>query len=252
MNAEDRPGFYIDRILIPDLTKTEILNAILDDIIEDRQVFVFALHISSLLNIRNHQYIDSFQLNQFTCIDGISIQLLLKSVNRRSAIERIPTTDFGHDLIQEIIKRQGNCNVALIGGSEGLSHEALKRLERLHGCRGVFAASGYLENWESTIIQLKASKPDIIFVGMGTPQETIWCYQHSHLLPNKAIVTCGGWFSFLIGAEKRAPKIFRQLGLEWSWRLAQSPRRLMRRYAFGFIQLIKYFTINRDQLRYVR
>jgi N-acetylglucosaminyldiphosphoundecaprenol N-acetyl-beta-D-mannosaminyltransferase len=34
----------------------------------------------------------------------------------------------------------------------------------------------------------------------------------------------GGGFDFLTGKIRRAPKIFRTIGLEWLWRFLQEPR----------------------------
>jgi N-acetylglucosaminyldiphosphoundecaprenol N-acetyl-beta-D-mannosaminyltransferase len=46
-------------------------------------------------------------------------------------------------------------------------------------------------------------------------------------------MTCGGWFGFITRDEKRAPQWVCNAGLEWTYRLAQSPRRLVKRYAKG-------------------
>ena len=40
----------------------------------------------------------------------------------------------------------------------------------------------------------------------------------------------GASLLFLAGMERRAPLVLQRAGLEWAWRLAQSPGRLARRY----------------------
>ena len=45
------------------------------------------------------------------------------------------------------------------------------------------------------------------------------------------IKSCGGLFNFLSGTRRRAPVWMHRAGLEWSFRLAQEPRRLAVRYA---------------------
>ena len=49
-------------------------------------------------------------------------------------------------------------------------------------------------------------------------------------------MTCGGWFGFVVGDEQRAPEWMQRIGMEWTWRLAQSPRRLAKRYALGAVR----------------
>jgi lipopolysaccharide/colanic/teichoic acid biosynthesis glycosyltransferase len=43
----------------------------------------------------------------------------------------------------------------------------------------------------------------------------------------------GGLFDFLSGRIPRAPSLLRRIGLEWTYRLYQEPRRMFRRYVLG-------------------
>jgi N-acetylglucosaminyldiphosphoundecaprenol N-acetyl-beta-D-mannosaminyltransferase len=43
----------------------------------------------------------------------------------------------------------------------------------------------------------------------------------------------GGALDILAGERRRAPRLLQRLGLEWSYRLIQDPRRLARRYVVG-------------------
>ena len=44
------------------------------------------------------------------------------------------------------------------------------------------------------------------------------------------IKTAGGLFNFLSGKNRRAPGWMQELGLEWLWRMALEPSRLLPRY----------------------
>jgi N-acetylglucosaminyldiphosphoundecaprenol N-acetyl-beta-D-mannosaminyltransferase len=55
----------------------------------------------------------------------------------------------------------------------------------------------------------------------------------------------GGSFDVLAGVRRRAPRVFRRLGLEWLYRLLQDPRRLARRYIVGNTQFILLVTRER-------
>ena len=60
-----------------------------------------------------------------------------------------------------------------------------------------------------------------------------WVDAHVQDLPPCLVMTCGGWFGFITQDEKRAPQWVCDAGLEWTYRIAQSPRRLAKRYARG-------------------
>jgi len=60
---------------------------------------------------------------------------------------------------------------------------------------------------------------------------------HSRLPPCWAL--CIGYaIRVEAGTARRAPKSWRQLNLEWLWRLAGDPRRLCKRYAFGAVNFL--------------
>jgi N-acetylglucosaminyldiphosphoundecaprenol N-acetyl-beta-D-mannosaminyltransferase len=61
----------------------------------------------------------------------------------------------------------------------------------------------------------------------------LWVKEWSQHLPPKLVLTCGGWFGFLAGEERRAGRALKRSGLEWVARLSQSPRKLGPRYIHG-------------------
>ena len=49
-------------------------------------------------------------------------------------------------------------------------------------------------------------------------------------LPNVSFVCIGAGLDFIAGAQVRAPLWMQRNGLEWLWRAASNPRRLLYRY----------------------
>ena len=43
----------------------------------------------------------------------------------------------------------------------------------------------------------------------------------------------GGSFDVVAGETTRAPRWMQKIGMEWSWRLIQEPRRMFKRYLVG-------------------
>ncbi|MFH1537059.1 MAG: WecB/TagA/CpsF family glycosyltransferase, partial [Patescibacteria group bacterium] len=72
-------------------------------------------------------------------------------------------------------------------------------------------------------------KPDIIFVGLGFPDQEKWIAHHLRKFGYvKVFVGIGGAFDFLSEKTTRAPKLIRNSGFEWLWRLIKHPNRIKR------------------------
>jgi N-acetylglucosaminyldiphosphoundecaprenol N-acetyl-beta-D-mannosaminyltransferase len=83
---------------------------------------------------------------------------------------------------------------------------------------------------EAAVQAVSAARPDILFVGVGSPRQEYWVHQHWDRLSAVVAVCCGAALDYAAGTMRRAPAWMRGTGLEWLWRLAREPRRLWRRY----------------------
>ena len=110
------------------------------------------------------------------------------------------------------------------------------------GLKIVGVHNGYFdEKEEKKIIQdIKKKAPSILLVGLGAPKQEKWIYDNIRLVGAKVAIGVGGSFDVMAGNVKRAPKIFRRLGLEWFHRLITQPtrwRRMMRLPKFALTVL---------------
>ena len=88
--------------------------------------------------------------------------------------------------------------------------------------------------------RVRLTNPGIVLVALGCPkQERLIARMRPHL-PNAWFIGVGITFSFVAGEVRRAPTWMRGLGLEWIHRLAQEPRRLVRRYVIDGIPFAVY------------
>ena len=83
---------------------------------------------------------------------------------------------------------------------------------------------------DEVVARIHAAQPDIIWVGLSTPKQERWMYEHRTRLRVPVAVGVGAAFDLNSGSAKQAPRWMREHGLEWSFRLLQEPRRLWRRY----------------------
>ena len=77
---------------------------------------------------------------------------------------------------------------------------------------------------------INADRPDVLWVGIGQPKQEKWILRMRDRLDVPVIVSVGAAFDFLAGRISQAPPWMQQRGLEWTYRIAQEPRRLLPRY----------------------
>jgi N-acetylglucosaminyldiphosphoundecaprenol N-acetyl-beta-D-mannosaminyltransferase len=86
------------------------------------------------------------------------------------------------------------------------------------------------EEDQDLVCKLNQSGAGLVFVSLGCPKQEVWMSKHKGKV-SAVMVGLGGAFPVYAGIHKRAPRIFREAGLEWLYRLVQEPGRLWRRYA---------------------
>lgn len=158
-----------------------------------------------------------------------------------SRLQRTPLPErvAGSDLISSLSKAasdQGR-SIFLLGGAPGAAEKAAKVLgERYPNLQvqGCFCpVMGFDTNPEAVteiIDRLNAARPQIVYVGLGSPKQERLIHELREWLPQSWWLGVGYSFSFLAGDGRRAPMWMRRMGLEWLHRLACEPKRLARRY----------------------
>lgn len=86
------------------------------------------------------------------------------------------------------------------------------------------------EELKADLEDIRASRPDFLWVSLGCPRQETWLYEHRHELGGLVGGGSGAVFDFLAGQKPKAPGIVQKAGMEWLLRLASEPKRLWRRY----------------------
>lgn len=125
------------------------------------------------------------------------------------------------------------------GGADGVAEMAAARIQERSP--GMEIAGTYCppfrslspEEDEEIVRLINASKPDVVWVGLGCPKQENWIAQHRNRLDARVLLAVGLAFDISAGLRKRAPVVMRRAGVEWIYRLCQEPRRLWKRYLVG-------------------
>lgn len=110
------------------------------------------------------------------------------------------------------------------------------------------------EDEDDALVQrINSSGARILFVSLGCPKQERWMTSHRTRV-DAVMVGVGAAFPVYAGAERRAPRWMRYLGLEWAFRLVREPGRLWRRYLvtnflFGYYVATERFSRRAERTR---
>ena len=183
-------------------------------VLDERPYIAYALHVGGLNSRRDQQFVAAMSGADTIYADGASVFLLAKLANGHQ-LERAATTDLAWDVLREMnLALERPTRVALIGGPEGLSVRAGAVLATTAAVEVVSTDHGFHQDWSPVLARVAAADADIVIVGLGAPREMKWVEQHRLVLPSCLIMTCGGWFGFVVNDEKRAPTYLQKVNLE--------------------------------------
>lgn len=162
--------------------------------------------------------------------DGVGVKAAL-AVLGRPAGRNMNGTDFIPALLRALppgrLAVYGTASPWLERGAEWLATATAHTV--VDAAHGFHAPSRYLDG-------ARHHRPDVILLAMGMPTQELLAARLKAALDRPALIINGGAIiDFLAGRVTRAPGALRHAGLEWSYRLAQEPRRLFGRYCLGGI-----------------
>lgn len=100
---------------------------------------------------------------------------------------------------------------------------------------------GAVVEWNNEEIcnRMRASGARLLLVCLGCPKQERWIYSHYKDCGIPLSIGVGASLDFITGKQKRAPKWMQKTGMEWFWRMASNPRRLVARYSKDFLFLAR-------------
>ncbi len=191
---------------------------------------------------RDAELRDILEKAHLVVCDGTPLVWLSRMLKRA-----LPERVAGSDLVPKLLghaEREG-WRVFFLGGEPQVLEKAITNVTNQHP--GLNIAGGFsppfapLDRMDHEAIcqRVRDAKPDLLLVSFGCPKQEKWIARHHQTLGVPVSIGVGATIDFLAGTIKRAPRWMQMAGLEWVFRLAQEPRRLLKRYAtdlvvFGF------------------
>ncbi|MFP7171619.1 WecB/TagA/CpsF family glycosyltransferase [Terribacillus halophilus] len=202
-----------------------------------KTIFFVNAHCYNLAQ-KDEFYREILNDSDYVLNDGIGIGLAAKLFNVRLS-ENHNGTDFTPRVLE--IANEKKSRVFLLGGEEGIAKKAAFNIKKRYpGISKIEYQSGFFQDNSKVISKINDFNPDILIVGMGVPLQEKWIEQFKEELNCTLLLAVGAFLDFTANKVKRAPIIFRNLKLEWVYRLIQEPKRLWKRYLLGNLLFIYY------------
>jgi N-acetylglucosaminyldiphosphoundecaprenol N-acetyl-beta-D-mannosaminyltransferase len=142
----------------------------------------------------------------------------------------------GSDLMKAFCQQTGNrYRHFFYGGGAGVAQDLAQRLNDRHN---ITVAGTYTppfrpltsDEEKDVVARVQATAPDVMWIGLSTPKQEHWMYDHRDKFLVPAMLGVGAAFDFNSGKLQRAPTWMGDMGLEWLFRLLVEPGRLWKRY----------------------
>lgn len=197
----------------------------------------FALATLNLDHVVKLQAPGSFRraygAQDFVVADGNPIAWLSRLARR--PVDVIPGSEL-IDPLCELAATKG-VPVAFLGSTqETLDHAAtvlktrypglriVARIAPPHGLDPEGAAA------EAALAEVGTAGARLCFLALGAPKQEILAVLGREIVPGCGFISIGAGLDFIAGSQIRAPEWVRAIAMEWFWRMASNPRRLVRRY----------------------
>ncbi|TSC96294.1 MAG: N-acetylglucosaminyldiphosphoundecaprenol [Parcubacteria group bacterium Athens1014_10] len=213
-------------ILVDKITSDQVLEKIKNWLESKEQHYLVTPNPEIVLEARKDKELKDI-LNKAALAIPDGIGLIFASWLYLNPLKRVQ----GSDLTNQILKlaKEKKYKVYFLNWQKGLSKtkEIKKSIKEKYGQIEI-EGQGIEKDGENINLKIiQEFKPDILLVALGAPWQEKIINKFLFQIPSvKIAMAVGGTLDFITGKIKRAPLIFRRLGLEWFWRLICQPWRI--------------------------
>lgn len=225
---------------ITNLNKDVLKNKVQSDINNNRKKSIIALNPEKIMKARQDPLLkEILGRANYKIVDGIGI-IYASKLKHKKITTRLTGIDCLHMLCS--LANESKYKVFLYGGSKEVVNETKLNLQlKYPQINIVGAVDGYIEDNDYIVSLINEVNPNILFVALGSPKQEYWINNNFSQLNVNIIQGVGGSFDVISNHVKRAPKILREMGLEWLYRLIKEPKRIKRQLPlFKFLFLIMF------------
>jgi N-acetylglucosaminyldiphosphoundecaprenol N-acetyl-beta-D-mannosaminyltransferase len=226
------------------LSKEEVITQIKSRLLKSAEPNILVTpNAGHLTNIFGNPELSEIYLTaELSLIDGWPIAIAAKNASKLK-ITRVTGSDLLPELFSQLTKE---VRVGIVGGNnESLIRQSLEsRFPELN--IQIIDTS----QWTNSIYDIRRLRElvqynalSIVLLCLGHPKQELLAkelrnYDWAGSRPDW-IMCVGASIDFLTGEQKRAPKAFQKMGLEWFFRLITNPKKFTQRYLNAVIPSLK-------------
>ncbi len=236
----DKMGHSVNRITIgnvpfDNITAKDAHQIIVDVIGKEQFIQIVTPNIDHLaLAERDDEFLKVLRSAEVSIPDGMGI-IYLSTILGRRLKENIGGRLLFLDLCHQSIKYGWKL---FFMGSKGTTAKTAADILRdeIPGIQIVGSISPSVDfgkdedETKYLIAEINRVKPNILFIGVGTPKSEKWIYNNRDKLNINVALVMGHGFDLIVGDVKISPKLLTDLGFEWLYRMIQNPQLLFERY----------------------
>ena len=219
------------------LTMEETLARISEMIERREPAQHVVVNVAKLMSMRRNRRLRQIVNNSdLVNADGAGIVLGAKLLGIHIP-ERVAGIDLMHRLVG--LASQRDYRIFFLGAEEDVVRDVVTNYRRLYPDLQICGyQNGYYppENELEIAHKIRDARPDILFVGMGSPRKERFISDYKAIMEAPFVMGVGGSFDVMAGKVRRAPKWMQDGGMEWVFRLIQEPGRMWKRYLVTNIQ----------------
>jgi N-acetylglucosaminyldiphosphoundecaprenol N-acetyl-beta-D-mannosaminyltransferase len=216
---------------VDQVSTQQVRNFLQDRLHKKQKTLLFAMNIHILLQLEKEKtFKKEHQQADIIFADGVPL-LWFSHFTGHPLSERVSGTDLVESLLQ-----QKKWRIYVIGPPLSTINSLQMKFPRTV-CG--FYTPPFGEKWNSAVNkkilkEIDQKKPEIIFVAVGPLKQEKWLLNFFSQTPAIIGMGVGSALEILAGEKPRAPKLMKDYGFEWLWRVLLEPKRLFKRYVYDF------------------
>lgn len=196
---------------------------------------VFTPNVDHVVQVENDpRFRAAYDRVSLSLADGVPL-LWAARLLKTPLLEKVS----GSDLVMPLMRRaaERGYRVYFLGGAPGAAELAKQKLAQelpslqivgIDDARIDMNAGPELQ--KPILDRIVRASPDLLLVALGAPKQEIWSHEQRDALGSIVSIGVGASLDFIAGSQRRAPRWMSRVGLEWTYRLAQDPKRMAGRY----------------------
>jgi len=197
---------------------------------------------------KDHKFIDNFQKAEYCYLNSFYISLILR-ITLNKHFDKLNAEDFIYEVFS--LCQNNKQKVYLLGSDKKSNYLAIKKIKVEYPELTISGDDGYSQKNNLMLKAINLFSPDILIVGLGLGYQENWLANNKDKLKVKMAITVGNFIDVLGTKKSLPPHLFKQIQIEWLYRLIKEPAKMFGRYFFGSREVIT-LVIKRLFFKFIR